>query len=51
MGICERSLGYCSCYDGYEGLACEKRMCPEDCNIKYLYMNILFSKLNKIYIF
>ena len=32
MGTCNRLNGKCGCYDGFEGLACETMMCPNNCN-------------------
>lgn len=31
-GKCDRDTGICGCYDGYSGIACERRACPSDCN-------------------
>lgn len=31
-GTCDRESGQCICYDNYEGLACERTVCPNDCN-------------------
>lgn len=31
-GTCDREMGVCVCYENYEGLACEKSVCPNDCN-------------------
>jgi len=31
-GLCDRSTGSCQCFDNYEGLACERSVCPEDCS-------------------
>jgi hypothetical protein len=31
-GLCDRQTGTCQCYDNYEGLACERTVCPFDCN-------------------
>ena len=30
-GACDRNSGLCSCYDGYEGIACERLTCPNNC--------------------
>jgi len=30
-GICNRGTGLCSCYDGFEGLACDRISCPNNC--------------------
>lgn len=31
-GICDYSTGECECFAGYEGKACKRQSCPEDCN-------------------
>jgi hypothetical protein len=31
-GMCDRSSGLCECYDGYEGSACQRAGCPNDCS-------------------
>jgi hypothetical protein len=31
-GLCDRSSGICKCFDGFEGGACERRSCPNNCN-------------------
>jgi len=31
-GICDRETGLCSCFDGYEGTACKRAACPNDCS-------------------
>lgn len=31
-GTCFRKTGACQCYPGYEGLACERTVCPMDCS-------------------
>jgi len=31
-GICNRQTGKCICPEGYEGKACEKLKCPNDCS-------------------
>eukprot|EP01035_Chromulina_nebulosa_P021371 gene21371-27688_t len=32
MGICDYSTGLCQCREGFEGTACERLSCPNDCN-------------------
>jgi hypothetical protein len=34
MGICDRETGECECFDAYEGIACERASCPNDCNLR-----------------
>jgi hypothetical protein len=31
-GMCDRKSGLCSCFDGYEGTACRRVVCPNDCS-------------------
>jgi len=31
-GICERKDGVCECFEGYEGSACQRASCPNDCS-------------------
>merc|ERR1711898_56805 len=31
-GICDRSSGECQCFVGYEGAACQRTVCPDNCN-------------------
>ncbi|POM74652.1 hypothetical protein PHPALM_8358 [Phytophthora palmivora] len=31
-GNCDYSTGHCTCYPGYEGKACERTECPNNCN-------------------
>jgi hypothetical protein len=31
-GTCDRTTGTCSCFAGYDGVACQRTVCPEECN-------------------
>lgn len=31
-GLCDRGTGQCSCFNGYEGAACQRSKCPNDCS-------------------
>lgn len=31
-GICDRKTGTCECFPGYEGVACQRTVCPNNCN-------------------
>lgn len=31
-GICNRDTAECTCFDGYEGKACQRTSCPNDCS-------------------
>ena len=31
MGDCDRTTGTCTCWSGFEGAACERMSCPNDC--------------------
>ena len=31
-GLCDRSSGECKCFTGYEGIACQRTLCPNNCN-------------------
>jgi len=37
-GICDRKSGECQCFDNYEGMACERTVCPKDCSGRGLCM-------------
>jgi len=31
-GVCDRKTGECECFDGYDGTACQRASCPNDCS-------------------
>jgi hypothetical protein len=31
-GLCNRKTGDCACFDGYEGTACARTVCPDSCS-------------------
>lgn len=31
-GICDRKTGACECFVGYEGIACQRTVCPNQCS-------------------
>lgn len=31
-GDCDRTTGECKCYDGYDGVACQRASCPNSCS-------------------
>ena len=31
-GICDRKTGECQCFANYDGIACERTICPNNCN-------------------
>ena len=31
-GVCDRTTGECQCFPGYEGVACQRTVCPNNCN-------------------
>ena len=40
-GLCGRSTGDCVCFDGYEGSACQRTVCPNACNGNGVCRNIV----------
>jgi hypothetical protein len=33
-GICNRKTGECECFDNYDGISCERTVCPNDCSAR-----------------
>jgi len=31
-GLCNRQTGECECFAGYDGIACQRSVCPDNCN-------------------
>jgi hypothetical protein len=31
-GLCDRKTGECDCFENYDGIACERTICPSNCN-------------------
>jgi len=31
-GVCDRVTGECECFENYDGMACERTVCPNDCS-------------------
>lgn len=40
QGLCDREAGSCECFPGYEGKACERSTCPNNCNGRGVCQNI-----------
>jgi hypothetical protein len=32
-GVCDRTSGECVCFANYDGIACERTVCPNNCNL------------------
>merc|ERR1711998_289039 len=32
QGLCDSATGVCQCFDGFEGDACQRMSCPNDCS-------------------
>ena len=47
QGICDRSLGQCTCRTGYEGQACERLSCPQYCTGHGECQSMYYNALNK----
>lgn len=50
-GICDRKSGVCACFAGYEGVACQRTLCPNNCNDRGTCWpeKHLASKANRLY--
>jgi hypothetical protein len=50
-GRCNRKNGECSCFNGYEGIACQRQSCPENCNHNGLCWPQLFlaERADRVY--
>lgn len=40
-GLCDRASGECVCFDGYEGSACQRTICPNSCSGHGVCRNIV----------
>lgn len=40
-GLCDRATGECVCFDGYEGSACQRTVCPNSCSGHGVCRNIV----------
>ena len=50
-GTCDRKTGACACFAGYEGVACQRTVCPNNCNDRGTCWpeKHLASKVGRIY--
>ncbi|KAG1709989.1 hypothetical protein DVH05_016998 [Phytophthora capsici] len=39
-GTCDYGTGHCMCFPGYEGKACERTECPNDCNSRGICLTL-----------
>lgn len=44
QGKCDRSTGECSCAEGFEGSACDRLSCPNNCNNHGVCVPVTMSK-------
>ena len=51
QGLCDRKSGTCACFPGYEGTACQRTTCPNDCNSRgvCLPLKIIASNAGHVY--
>lgn len=45
-GVCDRSRGVCECFEGFEGDACNRLSCPNNCNNHGLCVPVKHLTLN-----
>ena len=50
-GICDRKTGSCTCFPGYDGVACQRTLCPQNCNDRGTCWpeKHLAAKANRVY--
>lgn len=50
-GICDRKTGFCNCFYGYDGIACQRSICPDNCNYRGACFpeKMLADKSNRVY--
>eukprot|EP01032_Pedospumella_encystans_P011658 gene11658-13544_t len=50
-GMCNRQTGLCECFDGYDGLACQRQACPDNCNYRGVCFpeKMLAAKAGRVY--
>lgn len=51
QGICDTKSGTCSCFPGYDGIACQRTVCPNTCNGRgvCLPLKIIASDAGHVY--
>jgi hypothetical protein len=51
-GLCDRQNGVCECFAGYEGVACQRTSCPNNCNDRGLCFpeRVLAMKASMTYV-
>lgn len=47
MGKCDRSTGKCECREGFEGEACERKICPNHCNSRGTCKSMMYYAESK----
>ena len=50
-GLCDRKTGLCGCFPGYEGVACQRSVCPMDCNGQGICLpeTLLAARAGRVY--